>query len=62
MGSCRTDELRQRFAELQNDYSRKSLDEICFILNTEYEECFYVRDNELYVDCSDFSQRDVKIS
>lgn len=62
MGSCRSSELRERFKELSEDYKRKSLDEICALLNFEFEERFYIKDNEIYVDCSDFSQRDVKIS
>lgn len=58
MVSITADVFRSRFKELKE----KALDDICMALNDEYEECFYVRDGEIYVDCSDFSQIDVKIS
>lgn len=58
MASITADVFRSRFKELRE----KSLEDICATLNDEYDECFYVLNGEIYVDCSDFSQRDVKIS
>ena len=58
MGTCKSDVFRDRFQEL---YSTK-IDEICAELNSEFDERFYVMDNKIYVDCSDFSRIDVKIS
>lgn len=58
MVNVNADVFRSRFKELQE----KSLDDICMALNNEYEERFYVRNGEIYVDCSDFSRIDVKIS
>ena len=58
MASITADVFRSRFKELQE----KSLEDICATLNDEYNERFYVLKGEIYVDCSDFSQRDVKIS
>ena len=38
------------------------LDEICGVLNSENENLiFYVKDNAIFIDCSDFSHRDVCI-
>lgn len=59
MGRIGADEYRQRYKELLSE----KLDEICLQLNDEYDDViFYVRDGKLYIDCSDFSQRDVEIS
>lgn len=58
MVNVTADVFRSRFKELKE----KALDDICATLNDEYEERFYVHKGEIYVDCSDFSQRDVKIS
>lgn len=58
MVSITADVFRNRFKELKE----QALDHICMQLNDEYEERFYVRNGEIYVDCSDFSQIDVKIS
>lgn len=38
------------------------LDEVCAILNSENEDfIFYVKDNSIFLDCSDYSPRDVTI-
>lgn len=58
MGACRADVIRERVKELME----QKLIEICGELNSEYDELFYVRNGEIYVDCSDFSQIDVKVS
>ena len=58
MGACKADVFRERVKELME----KKLIEICGELNSEYDEVFYIRNGEIYVDCSDFSQIDVKVS
>lgn len=41
---------------------RWKIDEVCRQLNDRYEQhCFYVRDGGIYIDCSDYSPRDVKV-
>lgn len=38
------------------------LDEVCATLNNENEDfIFYVKDNTIFLDCSDYSPRDVVI-
>ena len=38
------------------------LNEVCAILNNENEDfIFYVKDNTIFLDCSDYSPRDVVI-
>lgn len=38
------------------------LDEVCAELNNKYEDLrFYVKGNGIFVDCSDYSPRDVEI-
>lgn len=38
------------------------LDEVCATLNNENEDfIFYVKDNTIFLDCSDYSPRDVAI-
>lgn len=58
MGTCKADVFRERVKELME----QKLIEICGELNSEYDEVFYVRNGGIYVDCSDFSQIDVKVS
>lgn len=58
MGGCKADLIRERFNELLNE----AIDDIATQLNDEFDEVIYVRNGEIYVDCSDFSQIDVKIS
>lgn len=58
MVSITADVFRSRFKELHE----QALVDICATLNDEYEERFYIQNNKIYVDCSDYSQRDVEIS
>ena len=58
MGACKAYVFRERVKELME----QKLIEICGELNSEYDDVFYVRNGEIYVDCSDFSQIDVKVS
>lgn len=58
MGACKAYVFRERVKELME----QKLIEICGELNSEYDEVFYVRNGEIYVDSSDFSQIDVKVS
>ena len=58
MGACKANVFRERVKELME----QKLIEICGELNSEYDEVFYVRNGEIYVDSSDFSPIDVKVS
>lgn len=50
------------FKDRAFDLMVAKLDEVCAILNTENENfVFYIKDNAIFLDCSDFSPRDVCI-
>lgn len=48
--------------EKANELAEQKLNQICSELNSEYEDLlFYVKDKAIWIDCSDYSPRDVKI-
>lgn len=50
------------FRERAYDLMVENLDNVCATLNAENEDfIFYVKDNEIWLDCSDYSPRDVGI-
>ncbi len=50
------------FKDRAFDLMVAKLDEVCATLNTENEDfVFYVKDNTIFLDCSDYSPRDVAI-
>ena len=50
------------FKDRAFDLMVTKLDEVCATLNDENEDfIFYVKDNTLFLDCSDYSPRDVAI-
>lgn len=50
------------FKERAFDLMKVKLDEVCAKLNSESEDfIFYVRDNTIFLDCSDYSPKDVVI-
>lgn len=50
------------FKERAFDLMVAKLDEVCAILNNENDDfIFYVKDNTIFLDCSDYSPRDVAI-
>lgn len=58
MRKANVSELKDRALDLMV----VKLDEICGVLNSENENLiFYVKDNSIFIDCSDFSPRDVCI-
>lgn len=58
MRNANVSELKDRALDLMV----AKLDEICGVLNSENENLiFYVKDNAIFIDCSDFSPRDVCI-
>lgn len=58
MVGCKSDLIRSRYQELLE----QKKDEIVQQLNEEFDEVIYSRNGKIYVDCSDFSQRDVEIT
>lgn len=58
MRSISANDLKERALEIM----RIKLGELCAKLNDEYEDyCFYVKDDSVWLDCSDYSPRDIKI-
>lgn len=50
------------FKDRTFDLMVAKLDEVCATLNNENEDfVFYVKDNTIFLDCSDYSPRDVAI-
>ena len=50
------------FKDRAFDLMVAKLDEVCATLNNENEDfIFYVKDNTIFLDCSDYSPRDVAI-
>lgn len=50
------------FKDRAFDLMIAKLDEVCATLNNENEDfIFYVKDNTIFLDCSDYSPRDVAI-
>lgn len=50
------------FKDRAFDLMVAKLDEVCATLNNENEDfIFYIKDNTIFLDCSDYSPRDVAI-
>ena len=50
------------FKDRAFDLMVAKLNEVCAKLNSEHEDfIFYVKDNTIFLDCSDYSPRDVAI-
>lgn len=50
------------FKDRAFDLMSAKLDEVCVTLNSENEDfIFYVKDNTIFLGCSDYSPRDVAI-
>lgn len=48
--------------ERATEIIKLKLDEVCSLLNAEYDDLlFYVEDNAIFVDCSDYSPVNIKI-
>ena len=58
MRSISANDFKERALEIM----RIKLGELCAKLNDEYEDYrFYVKDDSVWLDCSDYSPRDIKI-
>ena len=58
MNCPNTNEFKERAYDLMVD----KLSEVCAVLNSENEDfIFYIKDNAIWLDCSDYSPRDVGI-